>query len=126
MTKASQVLKNSNLKNPSFESFNFNIEIQELYNEPAHILCTEFYEKHYGKTIDNTQAVYVAHGGQSAVYRCFCKVRDCEIFINERPNPEKTENPRAVQIVKTGWSIRVKVYCPKVHNDPVCHSVWRV
>ena len=103
MTKASQILKNPNLKNPSFESFNFNIEIQELYNEPADILCTEFYEKHYGQTINKTQAVYVAHGGQSAIYRCFCEVRDYEIFNNERTDADQTENLWTVQIVRTGW-----------------------
>ena len=76
---SSRILINQKFK--KFESSNFNIEIQELYDEPADVLCTEFYEEHYGLMLSKPQAVYIAHGGQSAVYRCYSEVRDREIFM---------------------------------------------
>ena len=79
----SRILINQKFKNRKFESSNFNIEIQELYDEPADVLCTEFYEEHYGLMLSKPQAVYIAHGGQSAVYRCYSEVRDREIFMYE-------------------------------------------
>lgn len=76
ITEITKIVNSPEFNNPGLRNSIFNAQIQDIYDEPADILCTEFYESHFGSLIEKPQVVYVTHGGQAAIYRCYTEATD--------------------------------------------------